>query len=612
MTITASVAGSSAAATLAVLDDDAPVVTIAQIQGAGHSTQYAFQVVQVADAIVTAVAPNAFWMQEDAADDDGDPATSEGIYVFTGSAPGVAVGDLVRVRGQAREWFPDGLNGDGLSYTQLSSVLVTVLNSGQPLPEAAVIGAAGRQPPMAVIDDDGFASFDPADDGIDFHESLEGMRVAVQDALVTAPTNGFGEIWVLPDGGIAATSRTLRGGALLSATDANPERLLIDDQLLPDEPQVEVGDSFSGVVVGVLHYGFDEFRIYNTEILPTAVKGNLQRESTGLPARWWDNLLRQVRVASMNVENLHPTDLRVAEHAAIIVERLDAPTIICLEEIQDASGSVNDGIVSGDATGQALIDAILAAGGPAYSYIEIAPVDNADGGAPGGNIRVAMLYRAPAVLRPGIAGGATDAVAVLADGSLSLNPGRIAPADPAFANSRKPLAAEFLVHGRRLLVIANHFNSKGGDQPLYGRFQPPVLVSEAQRVAQAGILADFVQEVRVADRQALVVVAGDLNDFPWSAPLAELEAVALRNLHGILAPGDHYSYNFRGNHQVLDHILIAPALRLLPYAFDAVHANAEFLAQSSDHDPLLSRLTVPPRLPVWLASLLLPAPGGDG
>ena len=59
------------------------------------------------------------------------------------------------------------------------------------------------------------------------------------------------------------------------------------------------------------------------------------------------------------------------------------------------------------------------------------------------------------------------------------NPGRIEPTDAAFTNSRKPLAGEFLFNGRRLFVIANHFNSKGGDDPLFGRFQPPVLVPKA-------------------------------------------------------------------------------------------------------------------------------------
>ena len=60
--------------------------------------------------------------------------------------------------------------------------------------------------------------------------------------------------------------------------------------------------------------------------------------------------------------------------------------------------------------------------------------------------------------------------------------------DAAFTNSRKPLAGEFRYRGETLFVVANHFNSKGGDQPLFGRFQPPTRSSEVQRHAQAAIV----------------------------------------------------------------------------------------------------------------------------
>src|SRR5207244_13329213 len=65
--------------------------------------------------------------------------------------------------------------------------------------------------------------------------------------------------------------------------------------------------------------------------------------------------------------------------------------------------------------------------------------------------------------------------------SSDLSPGRIDPNNSAFNTSRKPLAGEFLFNGHHLFVIANHFNSKGGDQPLEGHFQPPTRSSEVQR-----------------------------------------------------------------------------------------------------------------------------------
>ena len=79
-------------------------------------------------------------------------------------------------------------------------------------------------------------------------------------------------------------------------------------------------------------------------------------------------------------------------------------------------------------------------------------------------------------------------------------------------------------------MIANHFVSKTGDQPLFGRFQPPQLPSEAQRVAQGQVVNAFVQSILVADANANVVVLGDLNDFQFSPPVMALKGSSLTNL----------------------------------------------------------------------------------
>ena len=591
---------------ITVADDDIPTVAVHEIQGATHASPLAGLVVLVADAVVTARDARGFWMQEPDAQADADPATSEGVYVFTSVAPTAAVGDLVRVRGRVVEFFPDGVSGDGLAFTELSGVTVSVVASAQPLPSAVVIGAAGRLPPVTVIDDDALGAFDPANDGIDFYESLEGMRVALDDAVAVGPTNGFGEVWVLPDAGAGATSRTARGGARVTASDFNPERVQIDDFLVNGEPQANVGDLFPGRIVGIMHYNFDNFRIYNTEALPALIGGGLTKEVTTLPDHRLHAPLRLLRIATINVENLFAADPRVSNHAQAIVERLGSPAIVALEEIQDASGPTNDGTVDGTPTGAALVAAITALGGPAYQYLEITPVNGQDGGQPGGNIRQAFLYRAPVTLKPGVAGDALTPTQVLADGALSLNPGRIDPTNPAFTNSRKPLAATFRVYGRDLIVIANHWNSKGGDQPLFGRYQPPTLVSELQRVAQAQVVAGFVDRILDADPQALVAVVGDLNDFSWSSPLQALTAVGMRQMDGLLPEAERYSYVFQGNSQTLDHMLASPALSALLPAFDVVHSNSEFTDQISDHDPSIARFTILPRLPRWLAALLWP------
>ncbi|UWS62930.1 hypothetical protein N2384_08745 [Bacillus paralicheniformis] len=46
-----------------------------------------------------------------------------------------------------------------------------------------------------------------------------------------------------------------------------------------------------------------------------------------------------------------------------------------------------------------------------------------------------------------------------------------------------------------MLVIANHFNSKGGDHAPYGGIQPPQRSSEVQRAKQAALVHSFVSEV---------------------------------------------------------------------------------------------------------------------
>ena len=71
--------------------------------------------------------------------------------------------------------------------------------------------------------------------------------------------------------------------------------------------------------------------------------------------------------------------------------------------------------------------------------------------------------------------GTADQAVGFEDGKLTLNPGRIDPTNPAFEDSRKSLAAQFEFQGKSVIVVANHFNSKGGDQPLFGKNQPPVV-----------------------------------------------------------------------------------------------------------------------------------------
>jgi predicted extracellular nuclease len=573
-------------------------LAIHDIQGAAHLSPHRGEAVQTT-GVVTAVRANGFYLQEPAP--DAQEATSEGILVFTSSAPSVIVGDAVSVKAFVAEFRPGGPDTGNLTTTELVTPKIAVSSSGNPLPAPTVIGTGGRVPPSEVIDDDATGDvetsgvFEPATDGIDFYESLEGMRVQVNDAVAVGPRNAFGEIPVIGDGGANASVRTPRGGIIIRPSDFNPERVILDDTLLPT-PSVHVADGFETSVVGVMDYSFGNFKLNVTSVL-TPVDGGLSREVTATPGK------RQAAIGTFNVENLDPGDppSKFAGLAEIIVQNLRAPDIISVEEVQDNNGPVDDSVTDASVTWDMLIAAIQAAGGPAYEYRQIDPVDDADGGEPGGNIRVGFLFRTDRgvefIDRPG--GDAITPTEVIDHPSgprLSLSPGRVDPNNPAWSvpeGVRKPLAGEFKVHGERLFVIANHWKSKGGDDPLFGRFQPPRRVTEEQRNAEAQVVKDFVDEILALDANANVIVLGDLNDFEFSDALTILEGGGdLHTLMETLPQNERYSYVFEGNSQTLDHIVVSANLFGLPFVYDSVHVNAEFADQLSDHDPQVVRLTL--------------------
>ncbi|HEY9334033.1 MAG TPA: nuclease, partial [Kribbella sp.] len=236
---------------------------------------------------------------------------------------------------------------------------------------------------------------------------------------------------------------------------------------------------------------------------------------------------------------------------------------------------------------------------------QIDPVNNAEGGEPGGNIRVAFMYCTDKpvqfVDRPG--GGSTVATTIVTDRfgqpHLSSSPGRIDPANPAWAAARVPLAGEFKWHGQSLFVVVNHFSSKGGDDPLWGRTQPPVQVTAAKRHQQAESVRGFVDQILAKDKGANVIVLGDINDFDFSTTtdiLVGSGKTALIDMPRTLPVQERYSYVFEGNSQILDQILISQNLRPAS-AYDVVHMNAEFPDQISDHDPQVVKL-IP--LPSWV------------
>jgi uncharacterized protein len=591
--------GGGGAARVGVGDGALDAVPIHRIQGAGHRSPLEGEWVAGVRGVVTASTAWGFYLQAPVDAWDDDDATSEGVFVFTGEHPGVDVGDGVAVDGRVREVVPGGEATGNLPTTELHADGVAVWATDQPLPPPVVLGAGGRLPPTGLIAGDGSpfddASFDPSRHGLDFFESLEAMRVEVRQAVAVGPTRASGEIPVVGDRGAHATRRTHRGGLYVGPDDLNPERIHVDGRWTAGVPVVAVGDHFDGPVVGVVGYTYGRFRVYLTDPWPeVAPVGPGPEAGTSLAGG-----CARLTLASLNAEGVHPGDGRRAQGLAdAIVRKLRSPDVVALQEVQDDNGSAR-GALSAGASFAALIDAIVAAGGPRYAHVDIAPhAEDADGGPPGANIRVGYLWRPERVgFEPRGAPGPLDAVGVGSDPDgrprLEPNPGRIEPDHGVWTRSRKPLVAELTFQGRRLFVINVHLRARIGDAPPFGAVQPPPLPTEAQRRGQARVIARWVQSLLDAHPEARVVVLGDFNAFDWSPALSVLGEAGLHNLMAELPLPDRYTYVHHGSSQALDHILVSEALAG-GAEVDAVHIHAElpWSTRASDHDPVVARLRV--------------------
>lgn len=575
---------------------DGQHLRIHDIQGTTRLSPYDGETVQDVPGVVTGVrtyGSRGFWFQDPRG--DRSAATSEGVFVYTGSTPDVAVGDAVRVSGTVGEYYYGGRGDGNQSVTQISRPEVTVASSDNPLPDARTLGfwsvPAAYAPEGDPADGGSIEGLElhPSRYALDRYESLEGMNVRVRDARVVGATTPYAEMWVTVK---PWQNPTAEGGTRYGSYDAQNSGRVKVEMLTPLSeqpfPAANVGDTLSGVTEGPLDY--DQYGGYHLAAreLGTVADGGLERERTREQRR------RELAVATYNVENLDPGDdpAKFDRLAQGIVQNLASPDVVALEEIQDDSGPEDDGTVAAGRTVGTLIDAIAAAGGPRYDWRGIAPQDKQDGGQPGGNIRNVFLFdpeRVDFVDRPG--GDATTATGVIrreGRATLTHSPGRIDPTDGAWEDSRKPLAGEFRFRGRTVVVVANHFASKGGDQSLHSRFQPPARSSEEQRLLQAREINTFVKDVLEVQRKADVVVLGDINDFEFS-PVAEqlTDGGVLRSAVHSLPRCERYTYVYQGNSQVLDQTLVSPGIRRFDY--DIVHTNAEFADQVSDHDPQVLR-----------------------
>jgi VCBS repeat-containing protein len=559
------------AATGTITNDDPIALTISQIQGEGHASAYAGQTV-LTTGIVTAVDTNGFYLQS--ATGDGNARTSDAIFVFTSTAPTVVVGDGVSVRGSVTEFAGSTAS---LGLTEIVSPTVTVQSQGNALPSAILIGANGVLPPAEAIDNDGLTSYDPATDGIDFWESLEGMRVTIETPQVVSNTNNFGETDVVASFGTGATGVNDRGGITISAgsegvADYNPEKIQIDDDsgvFAGFTPGYTIGDQLSSVT-GVVNYAFENYEVIVTEAVALTRDNTLEREETALAGD-----ANNLSIATYNLENLDPTDNKFDILANDIIYNLGAPDIIAAQEIQDADGAGSGSNLSGTVTAQGLIDAIFAESGKRYAYVEIAPSSpGSTGGEGGGNIRNGYFYNIDRV----------DYV----EGSAQLIEGA------AYNGTRKPLVAQFAFAGQTITAINVHFTSRLGSDPLWGDNQPANDAGDAARTAQAAGIKAWVQNHLADDPAMNIAILGDWNGFYFEQAQTQLTDPAqggvFTNLATLLPEEERYSYMFNGNAQLIDNILVTGGL-VTNAQYDAVHLNAEFGGErATDHDAQVALL----------------------
>ncbi len=558
--------------------------------------------------VVTAVDDTGFYLQDPIG--DGDPATSDAVFVaYDGDLDELAeirFGQTVFVRGQVAEIVPGGTETGGLSRTTILADNVTVpeFSPAEVVPDIfptlVEIGPGGRLPPTEVIEDDSFEVFEPETDGIDFYESLEGMLVSLPASEAISPRAASGEIYVRASGQ-EVSGLNERGGLTLTESDFNPERLRID----PD-PEisggVEIPEVFAfaslGPLEGVVAYEAGEY-----EIVPTTPFDVLIPEFLVDPGEMTliEGDASTLTVATYNVMDLDPNDLdadadlengRFDEIARQIVQNLNSPDVIALQEVLDNDGSAETAVVAADLTLATLLEAIdRADDGEANGSSPYAAIDTPEAAfGPTGTTAVgvprnAFLYR-------------TDRVEFV-EGSLTTI-GSQDEADP-FARTPLPLVADFVFAGETVTLINTQLAPKDGSAPIMGAAQPVDVRQEDSLVnggvetrrAQAQEINDFVDQLMMLDFPREFVLLGDMNELGFVSPVAEIlpgPDGALRDLAETVDPLERWSVIREGNAQAFDHMFVSDRLAVTG-VLDYVHTNAEFAetpARASDHDPLVA------------------------
>lgn len=593
-----------------------PPVAVHDIQGSGTSSPLVGQLVSTS-GIVTGLRSNGFFLQTPDANADADPNTSEGVFVFTSSAPPATavIGNSVGVTGTVQEFIPSADLGSPPA-TEIVSPSVSLNSSGNPLPAPITLTAA-----------------DLNVNSINNLEKFEGMRVHVNSLTAIAPTQGTiteTSATVTSNGVfygvITGTARPFREPGIQTPDpvpaptpvpnnvpifDANPERLRVDTDAQPGTTAIDVT---TGVIMtnitGPLDYSFRTYTILPDAATPPSVTSN------ALPRAVPKQTFNEFTVGSFNMERFFDTvddpgtsdpvltavafAKRLAKASLVIRNYTRSPDVIGVTELEN--------LTTLQAVATQINNDTVAAGQPNPLYQAYLFEGNDVGG-----IDVGFLVKSSRV----------SVVDVTQFGLTTtyINPNN---GQPELLNDRPPLVLRATVaqpcSGSPLAftVIINHLRSLSAvDDPVDGNRV------RTKRRAQAEYLANLIQARQVADPTERIITVGDYNAFqindgygdsigtirgvptpPDQVVLASPDLVNpdLTDLIGFLPTSEQYSYSFDGNAQALDHELVNNAalasFNRLAYArIDADFPTKYFEdgtrpERLSDHDPAVAYFRV--------------------
>ena len=608
-----------------IQNDEVTLTPIAQIQGSGLVSPLAGSIVTTQGVVTAQKFNNGFFLQSQTG--DGNPATSEGIFVFTSTAPPAtaAVGNRVRVTGTVGEFTPS-TNLNQLSITQLASVSsIQVVATGIALPAPVELTSAdfgpGALPGTA--------------------EKFEGMRVSaarsrvvsgsdgnISEGPATSTTTGVFHV-VLSD--VARPFREpgigildvfpIPAGKTPPRFDTNQERLMVRSRgQIGATPIALDADAEITNLVGVLDYFSGTWAVLPDATTPPTVTGGKTPTAVDT-ARYEDvtigafNLLRFFD--EVNDSNGAPTltaaalDKRLTKTSLAICDFVKAPDILGVVEVENLRVL------------RLLADRINATCASAPTYVPYLVNGNDVGG-----INVGFLVSARAI-------GTVSRVDVievvqLGKDTLFTNP----DASTSLLNDRPPLLLRAVINQDNgasypVTVVVNHLRSLNGiddTSPGSGGWATDSERVRAKRVQQALFLANLVESRQLADPNERIVLVGDFNAFEFSDGYADVLGILRGNeaaepnvltyaaspitaplIDGselIIDPLERYSYVFAGNAQTLDHVLVNEAMVLdaADLVVDHARINADFGVHNfgvagnairvSDHDPVRLAITV--------------------